>query len=680
MIKLIKTLSTIVVLFVFILAFNNSYADTNKKTAEYTIIIYLNGCDLENGIDLTTGEYNKEATNALNAIISTHFNDSKINIIAVTGGTNKWVLPSPRISTAHCQAWRIYGEREASMELLGNTDPSMKMMDKNTLTAYVQNIIKDFPAKKYVLIFWDHGAGPIGGYGSDQLDDGKSLSISDIADALKTALKGEKIDMVIFACCLMGNFETAYKLKDYANYMIGSEEIEYGDAFEKTLKSLNENPSMHPTQFGKYFIDWNFENYDGRPYTYSLIDLSKIGDIRSNWDLMIQKIEEQMKTKGKKGADAYRNLAIARAFSESYNEQDRASHGTTDMYDLADLISEKCKIDTTSLKKSIKDTVVYNKKCNYRPYSNGLSIFFVDKKLDKNLSLNDNLQKYAPSCFSKHYYDFITSYYNKLFIQNPTNLIGDIALANKYIIDLNPKSYPPHYFIKVDQQDIELVNQIYFLIGKFEGKGKNRYFVPLSIDPDIDFDLESGDITLAVTGKQYCIGGEPVPIYWDNDVNKGKNNGTNFDYKPLGYFAVKYKGNTVFLVVKENSNEKDPTKSNAQIIGIWDSKEDNGKVIPHLSWLGTPPKRGDKINLLYNMGGKYMPGPEVTLDSLTISKSCLPNGEYSGIFYLEDVVGRKVWSAYKSFNIKSSLEIKDSQSAENDEDNMPDEANLDYIF
>ncbi|MDQ1352340.1 MAG: hypothetical protein QG657_2646 [Acidobacteriota bacterium] len=67
----------------------------------------------------------------------------------------------------------------------------------------------------------------------------------------------------------------------------------------------------------------------------------------------------------------------------------------------------------------------------------------------------------------------------------------------------------PKYLIKIDQADATLVNQIFFVIGKFEGNEKK--FKALSIDKDVSFD-ENG-ISVAVTGKQYCIKETPVDIY-----------------------------------------------------------------------------------------------------------------------------------------------------------------------
>jgi hypothetical protein len=466
----------------------------------------------------------------------------------------------------------------------------------------------------------------------------------------------------------MGNIETAYKFKDCAKYMVGSEEIAYGDTDKVFIEGLNAKPSMSGEELGKLYIDSHFKGYEkGRFYTFSLIDLAKVEQIKQNWETFIKELVKKLKDKhNKAGFYMYRFLAIARAYSESYDAFSRDSNGLVDMFDFAMSVTAICKINTETLRQSIKEAVLYNK-TGVRANSNGLSIFFIDRKLEPALGLEDNLQKYYPSSFSKVYYDFMTAYYDKIFVQDPTGLIGNITFTSKNVTDVNPDSNTPKYLIKIDQADATLVNQIFFVIGKLEGKEKR--FKALSIDKDVSFD-ESG-ISVAVTGKQYCIKENPVPIYWEGDIIRPKKPGES----PLGFFAIKYEDEIRFLAVKEVVDSKDATKNIAQIIGMWSSKDYNGNVIPSLSWLEKPPKKGASITLLYKVFGKYVDGPDVTLDNYSITKANLESEEYVGGFYIEDVIGRGMWSNYKTFSIDGSLVVK-SSTAENSEASMPEDETL----
>jgi len=165
-----------------------------------------------------------------------------------------------------------------------------------------------------------------------------------------------------------------------------------------------------------------------------VLDLSKVSDIKDKWDNLIQQIAGKMKNKNKATAGTvYRSLAIARGYSESYNEFARNGSGLTDMYEFSNFISVFCNINTEELEKSIKTCVVYNKACTFRPGSNGLSIYFVDRKLEPNLGQENDLKTYKSECPSDLYFDFISTYYDKLFVQNPSKLIGEITFIKKPI-------------------------------------------------------------------------------------------------------------------------------------------------------------------------------------------------------------------------------------------------------
>ena len=676
--KLLKVIKVFAILLTCFIAFSNVYSasDTPPKK-DYTIILYLNGCDLESDKKKNSKELSGEASDALKELQDATFEDSKINMIVVTGGTKKWVQKSPEISTDRCQAWIIHGDpkKKENMELCEKlpgksiySPVGEFMMDKETLNKYLSWAVKNFPAKKYALLMWDHGAGPIGGFGTDELNKNKSISISDIQWALqKTSDDNDKMkfDLIGFTCCLLGNYETAYKIKDLAYYMLGSEELSEGDAFSGFMKKLAEDPSMSGKDLGIAWIKAHFnENYKKEElYTFSVIDLSKIEEVKTNWKAMIEAISAKMGSDDRDSDDMYRKVAIARASSESYNEFDRAADGLTDMYHLSKLISQECVVKTSDLCSSIKKAVVYNEACKRRTNSNGLSVYFVDKKLDSNLGIEDNLTKYKLSCFSNKYYTFMNSYYDKLFVKDPAKTIGAISFTSRRLKDENNGKYPPKYLVSIDQKEVPLVSQVWFVIGKLVGSGDDKKFQTLSIDKEVNFDKENGDISIEVTGKQYCIDEEPIPIYWDGDVNSRKGK----EYLPIGYFAVKFNDATKFFVVKENKD-----KDACDIIGVWDTKDYNGKVIPVLSWLEQKdlPKTDSKIIIQYKVRGKYVDGPEVSLKNYVIKKANLENGKYYGAFYIQDVIGRKVWSFRKNFKLDNSK--IDSSNEETDDENMSD--------
>ena len=55
------------------------------------------------------------------------------------------------------------------------------MGDADTLMVFVNYGVQSYPANHYGLILWNHGGGPVGGYGSDSSHfDGDGLSLEEI--------------------------------------------------------------------------------------------------------------------------------------------------------------------------------------------------------------------------------------------------------------------------------------------------------------------------------------------------------------------------------------------------------------------------------------------------------------------------------------------------------------------
>ena len=104
----------------------------------------------------------------------------------------------------------------------------------------------NYPSDNYSLIFWNHGGGPIYGYGVDeQYND--VLYLHELKWAMKNSpFKTKKLSFVGFDACLMATLETAQVFAPYANYFVASEEIEPGAGWNYgflSAYSANSNPT-----------------------------------------------------------------------------------------------------------------------------------------------------------------------------------------------------------------------------------------------------------------------------------------------------------------------------------------------------------------------------------------------------------------------------------------------------
>jgi len=102
------------------------------------------------------------------------------------------------------------------------------MSNPATLTKFIVDTVKKFPADNVALILNDHGGGFTGAMADDS--DGGFMSTPQLKQAIADAEKqtGKKLDIVGFDACLMAETEVAHALKDNAKILLASEESEGG--------------------------------------------------------------------------------------------------------------------------------------------------------------------------------------------------------------------------------------------------------------------------------------------------------------------------------------------------------------------------------------------------------------------------------------------------------------------
>lgn len=139
---------------------------------------------------------------------------------------------------------------------------------------------KNYPAKRYMFIFWNHGTGWLKSNGiystkgiSYDDETNSHINTPQMAEVVK-AIGG--VNILASDACLMQMAEVAYELKNYAPLIVGSEEIEPGDgyAYSTLLGPLVENPLMKPAELAKLAVDSYGDYYDmvqEKGYTQSFV-------------------------------------------------------------------------------------------------------------------------------------------------------------------------------------------------------------------------------------------------------------------------------------------------------------------------------------------------------------------------------------------------------------------------
>lgn len=180
-------------------------------------------------------------------------------------------------------------------EFAGGCPGELNMGDGETLEYFITTAAANAPAENYMLVLWDHGAS---WYGicedwSSELPDGghDMLTIDEISGAVEAAyddaLPEGALRIVDFDACLMAGVETAYEIRDLAEYMVAAITTiaRPGFQWEWLLEDINALTDMSPRAMGETMVDSFMEFYSqcagkgvgGYPYaSLSLIDLSKV--------------------------------------------------------------------------------------------------------------------------------------------------------------------------------------------------------------------------------------------------------------------------------------------------------------------------------------------------------------------------------------------------------------------
>ncbi|MBP3326228.1 MAG: hypothetical protein J6L77_07435 [Coprococcus sp.] len=283
----------------------------NEDYADYTVMIYMIGSNLESGDFYENfGYYLQDGGNAtydLDQIAKADIGDN-VNVILETGGTDYWANDYG-MEGNHVQRFELSDHKYIEKEDLGD----ICMCHENVLEEFLVWGRENYPANKYIMIYWDHGCGlTTASFGSDtSKDENDVLQISDMTTAMKNS--GIYFDITIFNACLMGSLEMASEISPYSEYMIASEEVIYtfGYYYTDWLTQLSANPKMSAYDLGTLIIDDFEEQYDyyntyysnsydnshvSNYYTYelALIDTSETVEVVDELSDMLESADEDL--------------------------------------------------------------------------------------------------------------------------------------------------------------------------------------------------------------------------------------------------------------------------------------------------------------------------------------------------------------------------------------------------
>jgi len=259
------------------------------NTAEWTVMVYL---DADNNLESA----GIDDINEMEMVGSTSDVNIVVQIDRIPGydtSNSNWTNTRRYYITQDFDPYIINSQliNDLSEQNMGNTE---------TLINFADWTVNNYPAKKYLLVIWNHG----GGFRSsglakdiawDDTNGGDKITMPELEYAFSviSTKMGKNIDIVGMDACYMAMIEVAYQIKDYADILVTSEESEPNDGwpYDTILGQLVSYPTVTSNQLAANIVDSYIFSYTvSDEVTQSAIDLSytdTLADQLSNMALAI---------------------------------------------------------------------------------------------------------------------------------------------------------------------------------------------------------------------------------------------------------------------------------------------------------------------------------------------------------------------------------------------------------
>lgn len=284
------------------------------------------------------------------------------------------------------------------------------MTNPEPLVTFVNYAYHNYPAGSYDLILWDHGGGPIVGYGHDEnYTFSDPMKVPELAEALAgtdLVKSGGRFDMIGFDACLMGSMEVAKAFSGFSDYLVASEEVEPGRGWNYDFLSDLGNGRVNNTEeLGRSIIDHYVDFYVNNDYdvdlTLSLVDLRKVNRVIDAVDGLFAVVKDDIT---RESFSQYSRL-MTRDKVYGYAGRDDKSYDLVDLMDLCGSLRDYFGDEVARVEEGLKDFVIYSK--SNLENANGSSVYFLNYN---RTGAEEMLAMYRDVAFSNGYYDFLTKY------------------------------------------------------------------------------------------------------------------------------------------------------------------------------------------------------------------------------------------------------------------------------
>ena len=358
---------------------------TPDHRAQWTLMLYLNGCNAESGLEPSAdggwapvsdgGVVSANIHEALQASVG-----GDVNIVLLTGGARK-------------DGWRTLRRfvlrNQTQVELAPPDNPNASMDDAETLQEFMRWGASTYPAKQYGLLVLAHGGGALGGYGGgDQNHPGKGMNIKALQKTFAQASVDlhQPLDLLIWNSCLMSSYELAYSLRDTVRTMVASQEtIPFaGLDFHAMASFLGRRSGTNAQDFGRRIVESYFQKHEPLGFTemntLAVTDLQRVAGAQSALEAVFAALHTKLQ---QQGLNAWKSIAAARAQALDFQTNIFNAVYSLDLMDIASFLRAP-KFQALQLPSSVVqpaldaiDTLAIHKRWgDHLPSSCGLQMYF----------------------------------------------------------------------------------------------------------------------------------------------------------------------------------------------------------------------------------------------------------------------------------------------------------------
>ncbi|HEU5102892.1 MAG TPA: clostripain-related cysteine peptidase, partial [Roseiflexaceae bacterium] len=260
----------------------------------------------------------------------------------------------------------------------------LNMGDPRTLVDFTTWGIKSYPADHYALIFWDHGASwP--GVANDDSSDSDMLTLPELSGALAEVRKRtgvQKLDLIGFDACLMGQIDVLQSVAPYGHVAIGSADLEPGEgwAWNAWLDDVAKKPPQDAAALApsiiKSFTTF-YKEEDDPSVTLAAFDLNKVEQMTSQLDALAGAMIGAM-------PKSYKAIGKARSYAAEYAAGD-TDISAIDLGHFADSLvaastDKQVAAAARALSQTIKAARIAQGHGADHPKTSGISVYFPRKK------------------------------------------------------------------------------------------------------------------------------------------------------------------------------------------------------------------------------------------------------------------------------------------------------------